>query len=433
MTPDAPGPARRVRIVWTKWVLLGLAVIAILIAGVFSWQPILAGWHRFRARHFLHVRENERALEQLQAAIRLDQRSPETYFLLARTHRRLKNTDLVLGFLHAATARGGDPEQSRREMRLLLAQVGNMHLAEPHLSDLLTDPRGDGPDIFEAYVLGYVANMRFDGAGPLLRAWQSQYPDDPEAYFINGYVDQSLGRLEDAAAVYRKALELLPGRTVARCELAKVLTQLRQWDEAEAEFQRCVDEAPHDTRILADQATFYLTKGDLARARALLQEVLAMAPDDFFALQLLGRLDVMESRFEEAAGCLLKAARQHPNDKDTRLALGTALQRLGRTAEAKPHLDYAAEANRATAEIVRKSRDAARRPEDVELRFEIGSLMLKYGEPAEATAWLHSVLQLKPDHEGANRALASYYEERSDFRAASIHRERLSDKRAKKP
>jgi predicted Zn-dependent protease len=413
------GGNRIMRALRTKRGLAGWAVAACaLFAGTFFWRPVGAVWHCFRAQHYLDLRQDERALGELEAAIRLAPEDAEACFLLARTHRRLKNADLARDLFERAAGRGDDPERTRREMYLLEAQLGNMRVAEPHLAELLEDRRGDGPDIFEAYVLGYILNMRFDRAEPLARAWRRDYPEDAHACFLSGYIYHSLGRMEEAVEVYRKGLELLPSRTVARREFAVLLAQMRRWDEAEAQFQRCAEEAPNDTTILCDQAAFYVMKNESGRARELLQRILAKAPDDFYALELLGRVDVMEGRNEEAVRSLLAASRQRPYDKDTRYALGTALQRLGRTAEAKPHLDYFAEANRAEDEIARKTRASARHPEDIELRCEIGRLLMKYGDPTKAAQWWQSVLQIKPDHQEASRALAAYHEGRGDFQAA---------------
>jgi hypothetical protein len=44
----------------------------------------------------------------------------------------------------------------------------------------------------------------------------------------------------------------------------------------------------------------------------------------------------------------------------------------------------------------------------VELRYEIGAILLQYGRPQEGVVWLESVLQIQPDHQRARDALAAH-------------------------
>jgi Tfp pilus assembly protein PilF len=89
--------------------------------------------------------------------------------------------------------------------------------------------------------------------------------------------------------------------------------------------------------------------------------------------------------------------------------LGRALRGFGQAAEAQPHFDYVAEAEGALDRINRLLRTAVERPDDAEIRYEIGMSLLKYGSPDDGAKWLRTVLELDPKHQKAQEALAAYH------------------------
>lgn len=413
---------RRGRIRVTKRFLWVGGALAALVVAFFGTIPVAVQFHCGRARQLLFQRDNRHALRELRTAFRLAPDRFETHFLLARTHRRLGDLDLVQPLLRRAVELGGDRERARRETWLVLAQAGRLREAEPHLSELLTDTRDDGMDICEAYVQGYFSNLRIREALPLLDAWQRDYPEDAQSYFMRGYLMQTLTNWPEAAAAYRRGLELAPGETMMRCRLAEVLVELKQTDEADVLFRRCADEAPRVPKILTSWANCLALQNHIAEARRLLEQTLASVPDDFQALRQLGEIELSEGEFEKARGHLETAARQRPYDVTTRNALGKTLRALGRADEAKVHLDYVAEAEESLARMERQLRVIVERPDDVEVRFDIGLTLLKYGSPEDGVKWLQTVLEQQPDHQAAHEVLAAYYESRGDLEAAALHR-----------
>jgi predicted Zn-dependent protease len=114
---------------------------------------------------------------------------------------------------------------------------------------------------------------------------------------------------------------------------------------------------------------------------------------------------------------------QRPYVKQTRWALAKTLQMLGRGEEAKPHFQFVAESEKAQAAIDRLVPQAVSQPSDPQIRYEIGTLLLKWGPPEDGAKWLLSVLQLKPDHRRAHEALAAYYEASGESTIARLHRQ----------
>jgi tetratricopeptide (TPR) repeat protein len=408
--------------VMTKWILPGVASVGSLAAVWFLAEPMLVEWHHARARSSLDARDCADALREAQLALWLAPDRAETLFLLARTHRRLGNVALVPALLRRAATLGGEQDRADRETWLLLAQTGRLREAEPHLADLLCDPRDDGPDICEAFVQGYFANLRVNEAIHLLDMWQSASPRDPRPHFMRGYLMQGLGRRQEAIAAYREGLEMAPQETAMQRRLAEVLLEARQLDEATDLLRPCVAAAPEDPEILTLWAECLSLRGEVDRAREVLVSLIAGGSESFEARRLLGDLEVAQGRFQEALPHLRAALARRPYDTTTHNALGKALRALGRADEAKPHFAYVAEAEQSLNRMERQLKLAVERPNDAELRCQIGTTLLKYGSPDDAARWLRSVLQLQPNHRGAHQALAAYYEARGDWPLAQDHR-----------
>ena len=70
----------------------------------------------------------------------------------------------------------------------------------------------------------------------------------------------------------------------------------------------------------------------------------------------------------------------------------------------------------------RQLREVVERPDDIELRYQIGTTLLKYASPDDGAKWLGTVLQLDPDHAKAHLGLAAYYEARGEREKALAHR-----------
>jgi len=415
-----------------KRLLAAAGVILTLAAVYWGTLPLAVQFHTGRARQFLDQRDNQRALDQLRIALRLAPERAETCFLLARAHRRLGNLERVEPLLRHAEKLGGDPERAKRETWLAWAQAGRLREAQPHLSDLLMDTREDGAEICAAYVQGYFTNLQPREALQLLDAWQKDYPGDPQSHFMRGYLNQALAMWSEAAESYRRGLELAPGQTPMRVRLAEVLGELNENDEAIRQFQRCADETPNDAAIFAAWAKCLARQGLTDQARPILQRALSIASMHFEALRQLGELELAEGNFQAALPPLQAAASQRPYDTTTRNALGKTLQALGKADEARPHLEYAAAAEESLSRMERELRRVVERPTDPELRYDNVLTLLRYGSPPDGAKWLHTVLELDPNHQAAHRALAAYYESVGNLAQAARHRAQVQESEDRK-
>jgi tetratricopeptide (TPR) repeat protein len=217
-----------------------------------------------------------------------------------------------------------------------------------------------------------------------------------------------------------------------RVRLAETLGELNETDEAIRHLQRCADETPNDAALFAVWAKCLTKQGHTDQARAVLQRALRIASMHFEALRQLGELELAEGDFPAALSPLQAAASQRPYDATTRNALGKTLAALGKSGEARPHLEYAAAADAALSRMERELRLVAERPQDQGLRYRIGMTLLRYGPPADGVKWLNTVLELNSHHQATHRALATYYERTGNRQQAAEHRAKIEREESQK-
>jgi len=117
----------------------------------------------------------------------------------------------------------------------------NWDAAEPELKQALAlEPRSADAYRFLAYIA--ITRARFDEAIGLLKRAIALDPLHPWNYVVTGFATYRLGRLADAEAAYRKALDLAPTGGKIHCLLGSVLLVRGHPSEALDEMKRETDE-----------------------------------------------------------------------------------------------------------------------------------------------------------------------------------------------
>ena len=175
--------------------------------------------------------------------------------------------------------------------------------------------------------------------------------EDREARFYLGWALSRADRLEEAAAVYRRFLELYPGDRGAQWELQSIESRLvarhlsalfdaKRWSEAEALLRRMLAAKPNDATVHRNLATVLRAQGKLADALAELDAVVRLMPQNASARierETLGTRLALEKaraaydahRIDEANADLRAAVAASPAARDRARALGANLWRRG--------------------------------------------------------------------------------------------------------
>ena len=405
--------------------IIAACILVVLIA--MTWRPIRASYDIYRAQKLLRVRQAEQALPILEVAELRDPENGQVQFLLARCHRRLGRMDQAHEHLAKAWTRTYSKRELIREEWLALAQSGQMRDAHPHLSELLVNPGDDGAEICEAFVNGFFLTNRFPEAFELLSVWEGAFPQDSQPYLFRGRYQDGRANTSEAIAAYRQGLQRESGRRDLQLNLARGLVLLHEHDEATQILKRLQRETPNDVNVLEAVGRCLLQQGQAEESRRVLVKLLEVSPKHAMGRLLLARVHLEERDYPEALRFLKELADERRFDIEVRYSFALALQSMGDTRRAAEEFQFVTSAREAIARA-RQMADIvmAKEPQNADLRYQIGVILLKYESPEAGAGWLRSVLEFDPDHRLAHRALAEYYEQRDFTKLARTHRERLN-------
>jgi tetratricopeptide (TPR) repeat protein len=159
-------------------------------------------------------------------------------------------------------------------------------------------------------------------------------PNYSMAYFNLGTVLERQGKPDEAIAEYRKAVALDPTLAMAHNNLGIVLSDQRKLDEAIAEYRLAIE---HDPKL----AVAHCNLGHLLRDQRKLDEAiaeyrkaLALDPSDAIVHGALGEVLREQGKLDEAIAECVKAVELDPTLSETHGSLGNALFVQGKLGEA---------------------------------------------------------------------------------------------------
>jgi tetratricopeptide (TPR) repeat protein len=403
-----------------RWALLCAAAL-IVSAGPF-WAPwVAARYYLYRGRRALQLYQTDAGRDWLIAAEKLDPDDAETQFFLGRACRRKGEYDDAFRHLEQAVRLGFPALRIERERRLAIAQTARVREVQDYLPEMLTSPGDDGSEICAAYVHGFFLNLDFAAANKILDAWTADFADDPEPHFRRG--DFWYGQNEWPAAIpaYEKCLQLDPSRTKARENLAQCLMKMNEPARAEPHFRRCLKEAPDDLQVWLGLGTCLMTLGRADEARRALEHIVERSSRHGGARQRLAELELQSGRPEAALEWAGPVAREWPDDAALATLMAQALQETGHAENARKFWEVVRRGEQAAARLDKLTTEVRKHPADLELRYRIGAMFLRYRSREEGVTWLKSVLQYDPRHRAAHRMLADYYSRIGEAELAHRH------------
>jgi putative thioredoxin len=181
--------------------------------------------------------------------------------------------------------------------------AGRLRLAKVNLDE--------NPELAEAFgVRSIPAVMAFRNGAPV-RHFLGALPESQVRAFIEAVVPSlsELARLRGGEANLRKALELDPKNDAARLELAELLIQQQNTEEAERLLAEVQDNAALDARREALRAAARFARGGGESEKALRQR-LAADPDDLEARYALAERHAAARRYRDAMDELLAIVRK---------------------------------------------------------------------------------------------------------------------------
>jgi Flp pilus assembly protein TadD/TolB-like protein len=179
-----------------------------------------------------------------------------------------------------------------------------------------------------------------DAAIDSARQAERRHPDLPEVHRISGLLQANSGWYEQAAAEYRRSIELDPGNSDAHRRLGMAYESNDQLSEALAEFRRAIELEPRNYRNHQALGNFYNQTADYREAANHFQKAVELAPDEPIAHFALGSAFMNLGYFTEAES-EFRSALKLGETPDILNSLGVVLSYQGRNEEAIVYLSRA--------------------------------------------------------------------------------------------
>ncbi len=189
-----------------------------------------------------------------------------------------------------------------------------------------------------------------------------------------------MGRVDEAATHFQKALELQPQYAEARNNLGNAFFQKERVDEAVANYQQALEINPKFALARYNLGVAFLQNGRLSEAVRHFQGALQIEPDFAKAHYNLGVTFVHLGRVSEAIAHYNEALEINPNYSEAEYNLGIALLQIGRLNEAVSHYKKALQIN----------------SHYVEAHNNLGTALVQLGRVNEALAHFQRAMEINP-------------------------------------
>ena len=189
-------------------------------------------------------------------------------------------------------------------------------------------------------------------------------------------------KLQEAAACYRRAIEIKPDYAGAHYNLGNVFRDQGKLDQAVAAYRRAIELKPDYAQAHNNLGAAFTDQGKLDDAVACYRRVLELTPGAATAHYNLGAALRDQGKFDEAVACYRRALKLWPDYAQAHTNLGNALQDQGK-------LDEAIACYRRARELM---------PEVAVAHYNLGVALVEQGKLEEAVACYRRALELQPDY-----------------------------------
>ncbi len=270
-----------------------------------------------------------------------------------------------------------------------------------------------------------IETKKFDAAEKDIAALMKLMPDHPGVNFARAQILLSRGKAEEALPFLEKVTRAQADKHAqALYALALINFQLKNYEQAETYAYSFVDDVPASLSGRKILATILLQNGKLDDAKAELQRIIAVKPDEVDALNLLATIKYRQGEKSESVDILENLANKHPDSAYNQLRLGTGLLFKGESEAGREAIEKAAlldpEFNDAAVALIllsigQKEFSQAlslaksyveHNPESILAYNLLGSTYAQMGNPRLAKDAFNKALGLSPSDRLANNSLA---------------------------
>jgi tetratricopeptide (TPR) repeat protein len=385
-----------------------VAIGLISFVGYKFWVEVTIARRANEAKTALSNRDYATARALLDECLTARPTSGEFNYLAARAARLSRDYQAANDYLTRAANLNWPENAIEFERALLRAQRGYFRVVEPALLAFLqANPSSEEADlVLEVIVPIYLQDYDLRRALDLLNQWTELRPDHLQLRLWQYEAARWMRAKNQAAEAIREAHKIAPDDLDIRLKLGEQLLEINQAAEAKPHFDYLVSRDPNRRDYRFGLARCEWLLGNTEYSIELLDGLLALEPENSAYLAQRGYAELFAGRPQQALPWLKKAADRNPYEVDLLTNLALCLEQNDRPEEAKVVREKAAVVDNDLREMKALAGAIAEKPRDPELWYQAGVILSRNGQEEEARRWFATALRLKPDHDGAQKALA---------------------------
>jgi len=284
----------------------------------------------------------------------------------------------------------------------------------------------------------YFKNRQFEKTINEYELLKNEYPDDISTIAILGHLYMAIGRHTDAIETFNTAILIHPDNFYSEDDQVEQLISSGRHDEALEHIQDLLHQHPEKVNLIAREADVLTMLGATDEAISRYQQAVRICPDFLEATIKLGTLYLQNNTDELAAQQFNQAVEINDKIVDAYLGLATAQKLAGKNSDALATLSLAAaiEANTSLlfsetsglqfkirfghsltsdnstnsdnlveAVIAAHRRQIELQPQNPDLLYRIGVLMMSVGRSTDALKAFQTALDINPTYNRARSKL----------------------------
>jgi tetratricopeptide (TPR) repeat protein len=353
-------------------------------------------------RDYLLLGRDESALISLAKAARKDSRNVEVRSLLARAYLNLGQWYMAEKTYRSILALDSTNVDAYTNLALLHLKRNEAEKAADLLKKVLTVSPEPNPQVLNQLARMYADLKQYDTAAGYYKWMIDLDPRDGFGYFGLGTLLETRGDTTAAAEQYQLALALSPDLGDARERLGDIYLARKEFNQAIELYTEAVQKDSLDSASLLALASAYEDKGDTAKAETAFRFAKRRFSKEPQPLLDSGNFYMNRQKFNAALGEFDQVVRMAPQNFWGWLFSGVALVHMDSLEKALPRLQ------RALTLI----------PDDPMGNFYMGSALSQMKKPDEAVPYLKNALRIRPNWISALNALAGAYESMKEYARA---------------
>jgi Tfp pilus assembly protein PilF len=389
-----------------RWFVYSLMALALALVPTYFLLPV---WIASSSQNAILVGDAKNQIQRLNTWESILGKNARFEFARAEAYRKLADPLRLEKHVNRAIELGMSADQAKQPLWLWLAQSGFTDEPYKHLGPMLQSYAGREYEVYESFLKGYAKTWHLGDGRRLIELWREQNPDNPRINYWDGVYRAVDYQIAPATQLLQKAVDQDPEYWEARLRLAELLVEQSKLPEAEEHFEILVQLRPEDKAIKVGYAQCLLNQGRAEEAWTIFKQVVSDGPEDSAFLYSKAQSALDAGHAAEAQDILTELVDRWPEVAPFRELQARTEQALGNAQKAEEYFAIARASQARQPEIDKLIALLDSNPSDLEIRRQLGHLMMYYLSPEAGSGQILSVLAMETRDAVSHQLMADFY------------------------